>query len=133
VTDLTIAERITAKKTELKQARDAMDANADRFAGCSKLRGKQHKIRGDAQLRRGAMLSEQVQRLERELAALQRQADRPAPEPLDLSKLKDAKFIKTRLGIWYEVVRVNAKSVKVKAAPGMDDRVPIKKIAEIRT
>jgi hypothetical protein len=132
-TQQTLAERIAAKEKALTTAREAMATNADRFAGCSRLRGKQHEIRGNAQLRHGAALADTVQRLERELATLLQQPERPTLEPLDLSKLRDAKLIRTRLGIWYEVVKVNAKSVKVKAAPGMDDRVSVSKIVEIRT
>lgn len=122
-------ERIAAKEQELATARAALEANFNRFAGTSRLRGKLHKVRGDAQLRRGAELGETVRRLERELRGLR---NPPPPMPaLDLSRLPHAQYVRTKYG-WYEVVKVNAKSVKVLAAPGMDDRIPIARIVEIR-
>lgn len=127
----TIAEQIANKEAELAQAREAMDANFDRYAGTARGRGEQHRVRCDAQVRRGAQLGDRVQRLERELEALRRRADRPTPPPLDLSKLPGAKFIRTSSG-WYEVIKVNRVSVKVKVPPGWDDLIRITKIVEIR-
>jgi hypothetical protein len=127
-----VAEQIAAKETDLAAARDAMEANFARPAGTSRMRGKQHGIRIDAAIRCGADLGRTVERLERELAALRRQADRPEPKPLDLSKLKDARFVRTTCG-WYEVVRVNRATVKVLAGRGMDDLIKIGRIVEIRT
>lgn len=127
----TTAEAITEKELELAQAREAMAANFNRYAGTSRMRGKQHQIRGAAQVRRGASLGETIRRLERELAALHREADRPETPPLDLAKLPKAKFIRTEIG-WYEVVKVNRVSVKVKMPPGWNDLVKISKIVEIR-
>lgn len=128
----TLAEQIATKEAELAQARQAIAANFDRFAGTSRLRGKVHKIRGDAQLRVGAQLGETVRRLERELASLRSRAERPATPPLDLTKLPEAKFIRTKARGWCEVVKVNGASVKVLTAPGWDDLIKISKIVEIR-
>lgn len=126
-----IGDQIAAKEAELAQAREAMTANFERHAGTSRLRGKQHNIRIDAQIRRGAALGETVRRLERELASLRRQTERPETPALDLSKLPGARFVRTKVG-WYEVVKVNRATVKVLAAPGMDDLVKVSKIVEIR-
>jgi hypothetical protein len=128
---ISLAERIAAKEAELARARKDLEANFDRFAGCSSLRGKQHKIRGDAQIRRAVVLGETVQRLERELAGLRQQAARPEAQPVDLAALDGARFIRTKYG-WYEVVKVNRATVKVAAAPGMDDLVKKNKILEVR-
>jgi hypothetical protein len=126
-----VAERIAAKEAELAATLKAMQANFDRPAGTSQMRGKQHNLRIDAAIRRGADLGRTVERLERELAALRRQADQPEPQPLDLSKLPDARFIRTKVG-WYEVVRVNRATVKVVVDPGWDDLIKIGRIVEIR-
>jgi hypothetical protein len=127
----TLGEQIAAKEAELAQARETMKANYDRYAGTSSMRGKQHGIRVDAQIRRGAQLGRTVVRLELELTALRARAGQEQSPSLDLSKLSEARFIRTRYG-WYEVVRVNRATVKVKAAPGMDDLVKVSKILEIR-
>jgi hypothetical protein len=125
-----IGERIAAKEAELAQARHAL-AGVPRNPGTSSLRGKQHYTRVDGAIRRAAQLGETVQRLERELEGLRRQATRPEPQPFDLAALPTARFIRTKVG-WYEVVRVNKATVKVLTAPGMDDLVKISKILEIR-
>ena len=127
----TIAEQIASKEAELAQAREVMVANFNRYAGTSSMRGKQHGIRTDAQIRRGAVLAATVTRLERELEGLRRRVSKPETPALDLSKLPGAKFIRTEVG-WYEVVKVNKVSVKVKMPPGWDDLVKISKIVEIR-
>jgi hypothetical protein len=129
MTTVANSDATAAKQHELAAARTALEANFNRFAGTSKLRGKLHKIRGDAQLRRSAELGQTVRRLERELESL-RNPPRPTP-PLDLSRLPHAQYVRTKYG-WYEVVKVNAKSVKVLTAPGMDDRIPVGRIVEIR-
>lgn len=125
-----IAERITAKEAELEQTRAASLANFERQVG-GDLRGKQWARRVDSQLRRGAELGRQAERLERDLAGLRREAKQGPPPPLDLSKLPAAKFIRTTYG-WYEVVKVNRATVKVLAAPGMDDLIKVSKILAIR-
>lgn len=124
-----VDELITGKEAELESARAAVTATWGQPAGTSRMRGKQHGARIDSQLRRDAQNAETVQRLERELAALRNQ--QTAPAPVDLSRLPYARFVRTRYG-WFEMVRVNRATVKVLVAPGMDDRIPIKKIVEIR-
>lgn len=126
-----VAEQIAAKETELAQAREAIVANFNRYAGTSLMRGKQHGIRTDAQIRRGATLAAAVTRMERELEGLRRQAARPETPALDLSKLPGARFIRTKVG-WYEVVKVNRATVKVKVDPGWDDLIKVSQILEIR-
>ncbi len=125
----TTADAVAAKEAELKAARAALGANFNRYAGTSSMRGKQHGIRVDSQIRRGAELAETVKRLEGELAAL-RAPKRVAP-PLDLTRLPFARYIRTKWG-WYEVVRVNRVTVTVATDTGMDDLVKISKILEIR-
>lgn len=125
------AERIAAKEAELAAARGALDAVYSQPAGTSRMRGKQHGVRVDAQIRRGAALSETVQRLGRELDALRRQGTGPASAPLDLARLPVARYVRTRHG-WYEVVKVNRVTVKVQVDPGWDDLIKIGKILEIR-
>lgn len=128
----TLAEQIAATEAELEQATTAMVANFDRYAGTSSMRGKQHGIRTDAQIRRGAQLGKTVKRLERELTSLRTRADRPDPGPVDLDTLAPGCAIRTDVG-WYRVVKVNRVTVKVEMPPGWDDLVKISKILEIRT
>ena len=56
---------------------------------------------------------------------------RNAPVPFTEAEYLAAKVIRTRLG-WYEVIRVNAKSVTVKTAYSWADRVGRSKILEVR-
>jgi hypothetical protein len=130
-TDDVLARQIAAKEAELVAATAAMTANFDRPAGTSRMRGKLHTVRVNAAISRGARLGNQVRRLEGELEGLRRRVGRPEPKPLDLARLPFARLIRTKVG-WYEVVKVNAKSVKVKVSPGWDDRIPISRIVEIR-
>lgn len=127
----TLAEQIAAKEAELVQARETMKANFDRYAGTSTMRGKQHGIRVDAQIRRGAQLGETVKRLERELTSLRTRVDRPDPGPVDLGTLTPGCAIRTKIG-WYRVVKVNRVTVKVEMPPGWDDLIKVSKILEIR-
>ena len=126
------AERVAAAEHELTEARAAL-AGLDGTPGTSSMRGKQHGQRVDANVRRAAQLADRVQRAERALAAAREQGDRPTSTPAAVTpeRLANAKFVKTRYG-WYEVVKVNKSSVKVRAAPGMDDRIPIGRITEVR-
>lgn len=126
-----LAEQIAAKEAELEQARTAMQANFDRYAGTSSMRGKQHGIRTDAQIRRGARLGKTVKRLECELTSLRTRADRPDPGPVDLDILVPGCAIRTDIG-WYRVVKVNRVTVKVEMPPGWDDLIKVSKILEIR-
>ncbi len=131
--DAELAAAIEAKKTELAEAEKTLTAIADAPVGRPKRGGKQSNIRYDAKLRRAAAQVETVKRLERELKALETRRDNPkaAPVPLDLSRLPFARFIRTDVG-WYEVVKVNTKTVKVVVKPGWDDLIKIGKILEIR-
>lgn len=122
--------RIAAAEAALEGARQRLADNFERSPGGSSRR-KQFGRRIDAQLKRGGQLSATVQRLERELAAMRRQVDAPAPVELDLSRLPYAKAIRTATG-WYRVLKVNAKSVVVEVPPGWDNRFPLKRILEIR-
>lgn len=125
-----LADEIAAKETELEQAHAALQAAADYRAGGSS-RTKQHRIRSDGALRRGGMARAAIQRLERELETLRRRATQPEPAPLDLDRLPHAQYIRTKVG-WYEVAKVNRKSVKVVVNPGWDDLIPIARIIEMR-
>ncbi len=124
-------ERIAAKEKELEAAKAAFYANCNRRVGCTNMRSKQHGRRINAQLKLAGEQRRTITRLERELEGLRRQATRPAPAPLDLSRLPYAEFIRTDAG-WYEVVKVNKATVKVVNTPGMDDLIKIRKILEIR-
>lgn len=115
-------------EAELAAARAAAVENFNRPIGGS-LRTKQHGIRVDAAVRRAAELVRTAERLERELSALRN--PQPEPAPLNLARLPYARYIRTTYG-WYEVVKVNRATVKVVAAPGMDDLVKVAKILEIR-
>lgn len=126
----TVADQIAAKEADLEQARAALQAAADYRAGGSS-RTKTHRIRSDGALRRAGQAGRNIERLEREITALRHKAAQPEPQPLDLTRLPHAQYIRTKVG-WYEVVKVNRKSVKVVVAPGWDDLIPITRIIEIR-
>lgn len=126
----TIAEQIAAKEAELEQARRRLQAAADYQSGV-RSRTKTHIVRMDGALRRAGQAHGAIVRLERELESLRRKTIESETSPLDLARLPYAQYIRTRIG-WYEVVKVNRKSVKVKADPGWDDLVPITRIIEIR-
>lgn len=121
---------LEAKRAELDKANAALAAHPASWGGFR--RGKQALQRADANLKRSAALVRDVQRLEQEVKALERP---PAPSVpaggFTPDQLKGARIIRTRVG-WHEVVKVNAKTVKVKAAPGMDDLVPVKRIIDAR-
>lgn len=121
------ARAIAAKAAELTAARTRFYAECDRPLG-GRSRTKQFGRRADAQLRRAGELRRLVDRLSGELDALRRPV-RVVP-PLDLERLPYATHIRTDAG-WYEVVKVNRKSVKVKVDPGWDDLIPIKRVKEI--
>lgn len=118
---------IAVKEAELASAVAAMVAASNGPLGG---RGKQGLRRTDANIRRTAEHARIVTRLEGELAVLRRPA-KPATVPLDLSRLPFAQYIRTWNG-WYEVVRVNRKTVKVINTPGMDDLIPVTRIVAIR-
>lgn len=124
------AEQIAAKEAELEQARTALQAAFDYNPGGS-LKTKTFAVRSDGALRRGAQAGDAIERLEREIEGLRRKATQPEPVPLDLTRLTHAQYIRTRNG-WYEVVKVNHKTVKVVVEPGWDDLIPIGRIIEIR-
>jgi hypothetical protein len=130
VTEPIAEDRIAAKEAELAGARAAMVANFDRPVGGSSRR-KSFGRRVDAQIRRGAALAGKVRRLESEIAALQRKQDVPELPPVTVDALRSARFIRTDVG-WYEVVKVNRVTVKVKVKPGWDDLIKISKILETR-
>jgi hypothetical protein len=130
-TTTTWEERIAAKEQELAAATAAFHTEANRPAGCTNMRAKQHGRRIDAQLKRAGQLRTNMQRLERELAAMRQQASEPPRAPLDLTRLPFAAFIRTDVG-WYKVLKVNKVTVKVVNTPGMDDLIKISKIVEIR-
>jgi hypothetical protein len=127
---ITAEEQIAAKEVELEQARAALKAAFDYHPGGS-LRTKTFAIRSDGALRRGGQAGNTIERLERELEGLRRRATQPEPAPLDLTRLPYAQYIRTKVG-WYEVAKVNRKSVKVVVDPGWDDLIPISRIIEIR-
>jgi hypothetical protein len=126
----TIAEQIAAKEAELEQARQQLQAAFDYRPGGS-LKTKTHAVRSDGALRRGGEAGRTIERLERELEGLRRKAAEPETPSLDLDRLPYAQYIRTQVG-WYEVVKVNRKSVKVAVDPGWDDLIPITRIIEIR-
>lgn len=124
------AAALEAKRAELAAAIKARDGYE--FTPYGSQRTKSAGVRLDAGLRRTAENHRKVDQLEREVAALERPPAPTAPKGgFTPDQLKNARVIKTRLG-WHEVVKVNAKSVKVKAAPGMDDLVPVKRIIDAR-
>lgn len=127
---MTITDEIAVKEAELEQARAALQAAADYQAGGSS-RTKTHRIRSDGALRRAGQARHTIERLEREIEGLRRKATQPEPTPLDLGRLPHAQYIRTKVG-WYEVVKVNRKTVKVVVDPGWDDLIPIARIVEIR-
>ncbi|MEV5211247.1 hypothetical protein AB0K35_27625 [Micromonospora sp. NPDC053740] len=126
------ATRIAAKEAELARALKAFNAECDRPVGGSSRR-KSFGVRLDAQIRRAAQLGGDVQRIERELSALRIQgAQRLGPAGQhDASTLAGVRFVRTDIA-WYEVVKVNRATVKVKVRPGMDDLIKIGKILEAR-
>lgn len=71
-TDNPVPSELAAVRAELEKARTAAIANFTHFHGTSRMRGKQHKIRGDAALRRASRLSERISQLERQERALTR-------------------------------------------------------------
>jgi hypothetical protein len=126
---------LARKEAELTAAREALAAYSPQFSGNQRTKSANQRV--GATFRRSAQLVENVQRLEREVEGLRRQGDRPAPAGpppggFNAGNLAGAKFVRTRLGGWYEVVKVNRASVKVKAAPGMDDTISHKKIIDAR-
>lgn len=126
----TIAEQIAAKEAELAQARTALMAAADYQSGV-RSRTKTHVVRMDGALRRAGIASRTITRLEGEIAGLKLKAIEAQRPPVDLDRLPYAQYIRTKYG-WYEVVKVNRKTVKVAVRPGMDDLIPIARIIEIR-
>jgi hypothetical protein len=50
---------------------------------------------------------------------------------LSAEDLTGARLVRTRHG-WHEVVRVNRATVQVLAAPGMDDRISVGRVLEVR-
>lgn len=123
-------DEIASKEAELERARAALQAAADYQAGGSS-RTKTHRIRSDGALRRAGQAARRITQLEREIEGLRRKATQPEPAPLDLDRLPHARYIRTKVG-WYEVIKVNRKTVKVVADPGWDDLIPISRIVEIR-
>jgi hypothetical protein len=120
---------LEAKRAELDAARKATET-VPMFGGSSKR--KSFAVRVDANIRRTAEAFRNVERLEREVKALERPPVATAPQGgWTPEQLAGARVIRTRLG-WHEVVKVNQKSVKVKAAPGMDDLVSYKRIIDAR-
>lgn len=128
--DTLTADLIAAKEAELAAAREAMQANFNRPIGGSSKR-KSFGVRVDAQIRRGAQLSRDVQRLERELDRLRTRGPKVESPPVTVEALSSARFVRTKVG-WYEVVKVNRATVKVVVDPGWDDLIKISKILEVR-
>lgn len=129
-TDNGAARLIAAKEAQLVATRNDFDANAARTVG-GRSRTKQFGRRVDAQLRRAGQLHREVERLESEIRGLRRRASEPEPPPLDLNRLPYAKAIRTGTG-WYRVLKVNRASVTVEVPPGWDNRIPLRRIREIR-
>lgn len=124
------AAALAAKEAELAQAVKALEDFDYRPSGNT--RTKASSQRTNAAIRRAADLASAMRRLEREVAALRKPAPPAVPAGgFTPEQLAAAKFIRTRYG-WYEVAKVNKKSVKVKAAPGWDDTIPVKRILEVR-
>jgi hypothetical protein len=116
-----------AKAAELAAAERRWNALCE-WRNYGNSRTKQFGRRADGNLRRAAEARRLVERLTQELETLRRPV-RVVP-PLDLERLPFATHIRTDVG-WYEVVKVNRKSVKVVVDPGWDDLIPIKRIKEI--
>jgi hypothetical protein len=126
------ATQIAAIETELTAARSMVEALGNQTPGTSSMRGKQHHIRIDANLRRLAQAVQRVQGLDRQLEALRRPARKAdaVGVPATPENITKARFVHTWAG-WHQVVKVNRVSVKVKAAPGMDDLVPFRRIDRV--
>ena len=75
-----------------------------------------------------AMKAERAEKWAASKAAV---AAQNAPVPFTEEQYKAARVIRTHLG-WYEVVRVNAKSVTVRTPHSWDDRVLRSRILEVR-
>ena len=123
---------IEATEAELAQLRAAIDADWQKPTSYGSLRGKQHGQRIDASVRRAGVTSARLTALEAHLAGLQRAAVAPAPKPLPTDdEILAARLVRTKLG-WEQVVKVNRTTVTVVAEPGWDNKVPFRKILEVR-
>lgn len=124
------AARIAELEAELKTAEAAAQANFEHTPG-GRSRTKRFGKRVDAQLKRAGQHRRNIERIQRELAALNRQANQPAPVVLDLARLPHAYAIRTDTG-WYRVLKVNRVTVQVEVPPGWNDLIKISKVLEIR-
>lgn len=127
----TASAELASVEAELAALRE-QHANINATPGAGRLGSKQHTTRVGAALHRSTQLGQAIQRLEREAEALRNAGSQPANTGgHNAETLTGARFVRTRYG-WHEVVRVNRASVKVLAAPGMDDLIPHRKILEAR-
>lgn len=122
------AARIAAKEAELKAAQDRFQREAD-WRPHGGMRRKAFGVRVDANLRRAGEAKRDIDRLERELAALKRPTPPPsAAHELDVEGLEPGDLVKMKNGLVYKVAKVNKSTVKVVVPPGMDDLVQKSKI-----
>jgi hypothetical protein len=110
--------KLAAKRAELEAATQRFHAEANRQVGGSSKR-KSFGVRIDAQLRRAGEHRRDMERLEREIAALER-PEAPKAGPVNFDDIKPGGIVK-RDGQYYRVLKVNAKSIKLEMPPGMDD------------
>lgn len=101
----------------------------------SKLRGKQHWQRVDADIRRTADQVAATTKAERQVAVAEAQAARAARTPVDPGELAGAVAVQDRDGYWHDVARVNTKSVSVKPSYlyPFGHRLPLDRICGVRS
>lgn len=119
--------KLAAKRAELEAAQKRLQAAADYHAGGS-MKTKTFAVRMDGALRRGGEAVRDIERLQREITALERPEPPKQAGELDVDGLEPGDLVKMKNGLVYKVAKVNAKSVKVVVPPGMDDLMPKSKI-----
>ena len=128
---LMTAAQIENLEAELASLEAEIAADFGAQIGGGSLRTKAHGQRVHAHIRRAGERQSRIEQLRRQISGLRIQAQENARGPVTLEAIKTASLVRTKYG-WYEVVKVNAKSVKVVAERGMDDLIPFKKIIEVR-
>lgn len=88
--------------------------------------------RTDAHIRRATVRAERMRELEAHLASLKRPASVQPPKPSPTEdEIRSAHFVRDRNG-WNKVVKVNRATVTIEVPPGWNDKIPFKKIIEVR-
>jgi hypothetical protein len=88
--------------------------------------------RTDAHIRRAAARSARISELETHLACLRRAAAAPPPKPPPTEEeIRAARLVRDQHG-WSKVVKVNRTTVTIEVPPGWNDKIPFRKIIEVR-